>query len=79
MNPKPPPKPRRKTRPPRTSKVIVTPTVVAEARAQSGCGDMPGGFLENEGGQGSVNDHWESRLYQGDVMLPSKRVRRGGI
>ncbi|KAI8473133.1 MAG: hypothetical protein J3K34DRAFT_466746 [Monoraphidium minutum] len=60
-----------------TAKAIVTPTVIREARAQSGCATLPGGFLENEGGQGSANEHWESRLYQGEVMLPSKRVNSG--
>ncbi|KIZ00371.1 leishmanolysin [Monoraphidium neglectum] len=61
----------------RPADVIITPNVVREARAQSGCPTMPGGFLESEGGRGSAGDHWEARLYQGDIMLAAKRVNSG--
>lgn len=30
---------------------------------------IPGAFLENEGGQGSANAHWEYRLFQGELMV----------
>jgi hypothetical protein len=44
--------------------MIITPTVVKETRAQFGCDTVPGAALENEGGQGSANAHWEYRWFQ---------------
>lgn len=30
---------------------------------------IPGAFLESEGGQGSANAHWEYRWFQGELMV----------
>jgi hypothetical protein len=54
---------------PRRTSAIVSPTVIQEARAQFGCDKIPGAFLENEGGQGSANAHWEYRWFQGELMV----------
>ena len=48
----------------RTTSMVITPTVVKEVRAQFGCDTLPGAALENEGGQGSANAHWEYRWFQ---------------
>lgn len=48
----------------RTTAMVITPTVVKEVRAQFGCNTLPGAALENEGGQGSANAHWEYRWFQ---------------
>jgi hypothetical protein len=48
----------------RTTAMVITPTVVKEVRAQFGCDTLPGAALENEGGQGSANAHWEYRWFQ---------------
>jgi hypothetical protein len=62
----------------RTTAMVITPTVVKEVRAQFGCDTLPGAALENEGGQGSANAHWEYRWFQvrvcclrGSVALPA--------
>ncbi|KIZ07138.1 leishmanolysin-like peptidase [Monoraphidium neglectum] len=52
----------------RTS-MIISPTVVKETRAQFGCATLQGAALENEGGQGSANAHWEYRWFQGELMV----------
>ena len=48
----------------RSTAMIITPTVVKETQAQFGCTKVPGAALENEGGQGSANAHWEYRWFQ---------------
>lgn len=48
----------------RPIKLVISPTVVKEARAQFNCPNLEGAALENEGGSGSANAHWEYRLYQ---------------
>ena len=53
----------------RPVKYVVSPRVLAEARAQFGCDSLVGAALENEGGVGSANAHWEYRLYQGELMV----------
>ncbi|KAL6744872.1 hypothetical protein V8C86DRAFT_3000072, partial [Haematococcus lacustris] len=49
---------------------IVTPTVAREARPSFGCPSLDGAQLEDEGGEGSANSHWEYTHYQGEVMPP---------
>jgi hypothetical protein len=49
--------------------MIISPTVVKETRAQFGCATLQGAALENEGGQGSANAHWEYRWFQGELMV----------
>ena len=44
---------------------VITPNVVAAARAQFGCGQLRGAELEDDGGQGTAGSHWEQRLYEG--------------
>jgi hypothetical protein len=44
--------------------MVITPSVVKEVQAQFGCDTLPGAALENEGGQGSANAHWEYRWFQ---------------
>eukprot|EP00878_Enallax_costatus_P007236 GHUV01007582.1.p1 GENE.GHUV01007582.1~~GHUV01007582.1.p1 ORF type:complete len:635 (+),score=97.10 GHUV01007582.1:1-1905(+) len=53
----------------RSTAMIITPTVVKETQAQFGCTKVPGAALENEGGQGSANAHWEYRWFQGELMV----------
>lgn len=49
--------------------IVVTPTVLTEVRAQSGCPTLPGAILENDGGSGSALSHWEYELFQVGVVL----------
>lgn len=56
----------------RTTAMVITPTVVKEVRAQFGCNTLPGAALENEGGAGSANAHWEYRWFQ--VMVGGEPV-----
>ncbi|GBF91572.1 leishmanolysin-like peptidase [Raphidocelis subcapitata] len=53
----------------RPTTLVISPTVAAETRAQFGCDSVPGAALENEGGQGSANAHWEYRWFQGELMV----------
>ncbi len=62
----------------RKTSAIISPTVVKEARAQFGCNLIPGAFLENEGGQGSANAHWEYRWFQGELMVATNLFAVGG-
>jgi len=64
----PPSKPNQQLHHSRTS-MVVSPTVVKESQAQFGCDKVQGAFLENEGGQGSANAHWEYRWFQGELMV----------
>ncbi|KAL6747836.1 hypothetical protein V8C86DRAFT_1253029 [Haematococcus lacustris] len=57
---------------------IVTPTVAREARAQFGCPSLDGAQLEDEGGEGSANSHWEYTHYQGEVMVASTMFAASG-
>ncbi|KAG1677604.1 hypothetical protein FOA52_014502 [Chlamydomonas sp. UWO 241] len=51
--------------------MIITPTVVREVRDQFGCPSLAGAILEDQGGSGSMNSHWEHELFQGDIMTPT--------
>ncbi|GFR44754.1 hypothetical protein Agub_g6085, partial [Astrephomene gubernaculifera] len=50
---------------------LVTPAVVAAARAHWGCPGLAGAQLEEEGSAGSAGSHWEYTHYQGEVMVAS--------
>lgn len=50
---------------------IASPRVAEVARAHFGCPGLAGAYLEDEGGAGSTGSHWEARLFQGELMLPS--------
>lgn len=65
----------------RTTSMVITPTVVKEVRAQFGCNTLPGAALENEGGQGSANAHWEYRWFQvghTQATIPTAALAWGG-
>ena len=49
--------------------VISTPKVLEKARLHFNCNELDGVPLENEGGAGSENSHWESRYMLGDYMI----------
>ena len=51
--------------------VMVTPKVVEAARKHFGCDSLVGVELEDQGGQGSVGAHWESRIMLGEYMVSS--------
>lgn len=44
--------------------MIIRPAITAAARKHFDCDGIEGGFLENEGGGGSIASHFEYRLYQ---------------
>ena len=48
--------------------VIATPEVVAHTRQLTGCPTLAGAEIENEGGDGTGNTHWESRLFLNEIM-----------
>lgn len=48
--------------------VIATPAVVAHTRQLTGCPTLEGAEIENEGGDGTGNTHWESRLFLNEIM-----------
>jgi len=50
-------------------KMIVTPKVVNAARKHFGCNNLEGVELEDQGGEGTKNSHWESRVMLGDFMI----------
>jgi len=53
----------------RRANLVITPTVQKEVRAQFGCETLEGAALENEGGTGSADAHWEYRWFQGELMV----------
>ena len=55
----------------RSVTAVVTPAVVAAARAQLGCNSLRGAELEDDGGQGTAGSHWEQRLFEGALLVPS--------
>lgn len=48
--------------------VVTLPTVVQEARAHFDCPTLAGAPLEDQGGEGSVDSHWEYQLFQVRVL-----------
>jgi leishmanolysin len=49
---------------------VVTPAVVAKTKEFFNCASLTGCELENEGGAGTVNSHWQRRNHKDDVMSP---------
>ena len=48
---------------------IVSPKVLEKARIHFNCQDIKGIQLEDQGGEGSIGAHWESRYMLGDYMI----------
>lgn len=48
---------------------IVSPKVVDIAKKHFGCDSLNGVLLENDGGEGTANSHWEITLYSGELMV----------
>ncbi len=44
--------------------LVTSPTVLKESRLQFNCDKLNGAPLENEGGAGSANAHWEYLYFQ---------------
>lgn len=51
-------------------KAIITPKVVAYAKEYFSCDSIEGVPLENGGGSGSKNSHWEKTLFPSEIMNP---------
>jgi hypothetical protein len=49
---------------PQTQTFLVTPAVVREVRALSGCATLAGAALEDEGGVGTAVSHWEMLYFE---------------
>jgi hypothetical protein len=50
-------------------KIIVSPKALEAARKHFNCPDLKGIELENQGGQGTLGSHWESRVMLTDYMI----------
>ncbi|KAI0240867.1 Leishmanolysin-like peptidase [Lamellibrachia satsuma] len=48
--------------------MLVTPTVVREARRHFGCATLEGAELEDQGGSGTKISHWEKRVFENEAM-----------
>eukprot|EP01122_Echinamoeba_exundans_P014493 TRINITY_DN657_c0_g2_i1.p1 TRINITY_DN657_c0_g2~~TRINITY_DN657_c0_g2_i1.p1 ORF type:complete len:345 (+),score=47.25 TRINITY_DN657_c0_g2_i1:1197-2231(+) len=48
--------------------VFTTPRVTKFAQDHYGCASLTGLEMENGGGQGTANSHWEARLMNNDIM-----------
>ncbi|XP_022210651.1 leishmanolysin-like peptidase [Drosophila obscura] len=48
--------------------MMVTPRVVAEARAHFDCDKLEGAELEDQGGEGTALTHWEKRILENEAM-----------
>ena len=51
--------------------LITTEKALAKARLHFNCNSLEGIPLENDGGSGSANSHWEARYMLGDYMVSS--------
>ena len=51
-------------------KFLSTPKVKELARAAFGCSSLPGVQLENQGGDGSIYQHWDKRMVGTEFMNP---------
>jgi len=47
---------------------LITPTVVRFINEHYGCTTLPGGDLEDSGGQGTAGSHWEKRTFMNEYM-----------
>ena len=48
---------------------IISPKVIEKAKQHFGCSKLTELALENDGGEGSIGGHWESRYMLGDYMI----------
>ena len=53
---------------------LSTPKVKELARKEFGCSDLPGVQLENQGGDGSLYQHWDKRMMATDYMMPDSML-----
>jgi hypothetical protein len=48
--------------------LLITPKLLAHAKAHFGCDSWPGVALEDDGGEGSAGSHWEKRMLMNEYM-----------
>lgn len=48
---------------------VTSPAVRRETQAMLNCSEIEGAPLENEGGNGTRGNHWESRLFNHEIMV----------
>ncbi|KAL4453893.1 hypothetical protein ABPG74_003776 [Tetrahymena malaccensis] len=53
------------------TKILGSPNVLATAQKYYGCPTLKGMQLENQGGSGSVNSHWERTIIRSEIMTAS--------
>ncbi|KAL4453892.1 hypothetical protein ABPG74_003775 [Tetrahymena malaccensis] len=53
------------------TKMLGSPNVLATAQKYYECPTLKGMQLENQGGSGSVNSHWERTIIRSEIMTPS--------
>jgi len=58
------------------SLTVQTPAVVRAARSILGCPTLTGAKLENEGGYGTADSHWERRVFIGEIMIGSSSASK---
>lgn len=49
--------------------MVATPAVKRELQRLLDCDDIEGARLENEGGSGTAGNHWERRMFVGEMMV----------
>nr|CAH8853232.1 unnamed protein product [Trichobilharzia regenti] len=54
---------------------LVTPNILEEARRHYGCTELDGVDLENEGGDGTANAHFEKRIIGDELMAGATGVK----
>jgi leishmanolysin len=52
----------------KTVRVVTSPNVVMAVRQFTGCAELDGAEVEDEGTSGSAGSHWERKLYKDDLM-----------
>ena len=52
----------------KTVKVVATPETVHHTKLLTGCDSILGAEIENEGGDGTGNTHWDSRIFLNEIM-----------
>ena len=56
----------------REVQLIITPTVVREARSYFNCSELEGAELEDQGEEGTVLTHWEKRVFEVEILSHRK-------
>ncbi|EAR97451.2 leishmanolysin family protein (macronuclear) [Tetrahymena thermophila SB210] len=54
-----------------STKLLGSPNVLATAQKYFGCQTLQGMQLENQGGSGSLNSHWERTIIRSEIMTAS--------